>query len=132
MGTFAETAIINYCLSFADQGKQTYGFCFRSQQSEVCCFCFLFAENNGSCHFPFAKFRKRGDKDMETWKWRHRHRNMEHEEMETWRHQTENGKRKPGQFSLIHLPFAHHANITLSVLRLLMNKQTEVIRWQTD
>jgi hypothetical protein len=25
MGTFAETAIINYCLLFADQGKQTYG-----------------------------------------------------------------------------------------------------------
>ncbi len=33
MGTFAETANVNYCLSYADQEKQT---------SVSCYFCFLF------------------------------------------------------------------------------------------
>jgi hypothetical protein len=33
MGTFAETAIVNFRLSFADQGKQTSVFCFRLQQT---------------------------------------------------------------------------------------------------
>jgi hypothetical protein len=33
MGTFAGTAIANYCLSFADQGKQTFVFRFRLQQT---------------------------------------------------------------------------------------------------
>jgi hypothetical protein len=33
MGTFAVTAIIDYCLSFADQGKQTSIFHFRLQQT---------------------------------------------------------------------------------------------------
>jgi hypothetical protein len=40
MGTFAETANVNYRLSFADQEKQTY--VFRLQQT------------NGSCHFPLV------------------------------------------------------------------------------
>ncbi len=34
--------------------------------------------------------------------------------------------------SLICLPFAHRANGSLSFVRLLMKKQTEVIRLQTD
>jgi hypothetical protein len=42
MGTFAETAIVDYRLSFADQGNQTSVFCFRSQQ------------RNGSLPFPFS------------------------------------------------------------------------------
>ncbi len=29
MGMFVETAIVDYRLSFADQGKQTSVFCFR-------------------------------------------------------------------------------------------------------
>jgi hypothetical protein len=33
MGTFAETAIVNYRLSFADQGKQYCIFCFPLQQT---------------------------------------------------------------------------------------------------
>ncbi len=39
-----------------------------------------------------------GDMDMETrtWTWKHGHGNRE-----TWRHQTEKGKRKPRRFSLI-------------------------------
>jgi hypothetical protein len=41
MGTFAETAIVDYRLSFADQGKQTSVFSFLLQQT------------NGSLPFPF-------------------------------------------------------------------------------
>jgi hypothetical protein len=33
MGTFAETAIVGYYLSFADRGKHTSIFRFRFQQS---------------------------------------------------------------------------------------------------
>jgi hypothetical protein len=41
MGMFAETAIVDYSLSFAEKGKQTSVFCFRLQQT------------NGSLSFPF-------------------------------------------------------------------------------
>ncbi len=44
MGTFAETAIIVYRLSFVDQGKQTSVFRFNLQQT------------NGSFNFPFSIF----------------------------------------------------------------------------
>ncbi len=33
---------------------------------------------------------------------------------------------------LIHLPFAHHANRSLSFVHLLTKKQMEVIRWRMD
>jgi hypothetical protein len=42
MGTFAETTIVSYRLSFADQGKQTSVFRFRLQQT------------NGSLLFLFS------------------------------------------------------------------------------
>jgi hypothetical protein len=42
MGTFAETAIVDYCLSFANRGKQTSVFRFRLQQT------------NGSLPFLFS------------------------------------------------------------------------------
>jgi hypothetical protein len=35
MGTFAETAIIDYRLSCADQGKQTFVFLLRFQQTNI-------------------------------------------------------------------------------------------------
>jgi hypothetical protein len=38
----------------------------------------------------------------------------------------ENGKWKPKQFSLIHFPFSHSANESLSFVRLFAKKQTEV------
>ncbi len=44
--------------------------------------------------------------------------------------QTENGSR--GDFPLLRLPFAHHANGSLSFVRLLTKKQTELFRLQTD
>ncbi len=46
--------------------------------------------------------------------------------------ETLNGKRKPSQFSLICLPFAHFANKTLSFVSLLTKKQKEVTRLQTN
>jgi hypothetical protein len=48
MGSFAEAAIRNYCVSFADLGKQTSVFYFRSQQT------------NGSLpfHFPVCSKQK--------------------------------------------------------------------------
>jgi hypothetical protein len=52
--------------------------------------------------------------------------------METGRHQTENEKQKPRQFSLFHLPCAHCANGSLLIVRSLTKKQTEVTRSQTD
>jgi hypothetical protein len=54
MGMFAETANVNFFLSFAGQGKQTYFFCFsnaenkRKQTTEVCRFRFPSAANNGA------------------------------------------------------------------------------------
>ncbi len=41
-------------------------------------------------------------------------------------------KRKPRRFFLIYLQFAYHANRSLSFVRLLTKKQTEVIRLQMD
>jgi hypothetical protein len=68
---FAETAIVEYRLSFAEQGKPTSVFRFRLQQTNGSChFCFSFAECKRICclfHFPFAKFRKHGDMEIEMW-----------------------------------------------------------------
>jgi hypothetical protein len=48
MGTFAETAIVDYHLSLVNQGIQTSVFRFRLQQkkTEVCRFPFSFAATN--------------------------------------------------------------------------------------
>jgi hypothetical protein len=51
--------------------------------------------------------QKHGDMDMETWK-------------------TENRNRSPRWFSLICLPFAHHANWSLLFVCLLTKKETEL------
>jgi hypothetical protein len=99
MGKFAETEIIGYRLSFADQGKQTSIFSFRLQQI------------NGSLPFPFSacgipKTWRHGDVEMETWK--HGNIDMRHGNMEKWRYgdmemETRNFKnemqtRSPGDF----------------------------------
>jgi hypothetical protein len=69
MGTFSETAIVDYCLSFADHQKQTYVCHFRLQQTkEVCRFRFPFAENKRK--LPFSIFRipeTCGHGDTGTW-----------------------------------------------------------------
>jgi hypothetical protein len=46
MGTLADTANIDYRLSFVDQGKQIFIFCFRLQQT------------NGSLSFLFSACNK--------------------------------------------------------------------------
>jgi hypothetical protein len=79
MGMFAEKAIVDYRLLFADQGKQTSVFCFCLQQTNQS---FLFAENKRNLPFlvssVFCLWKHRdmymdtwrhGDK--KTWKWRH-------------------------------------------------------------
>ncbi len=45
MGTFDETAIVDYCLLFADQWKQIFVFRFRLQQTK---------ESLPFFRFPFA------------------------------------------------------------------------------
>jgi hypothetical protein len=81
MGTFAETAIVDYHLPFADQEKQTSVFSFHLQPT------------NWSLPCPFAVWRKQTEVPViglipfsvcgipETW--RHGHGDME---MEKWKH----------------------------------------------
>jgi hypothetical protein len=72
MGSLAEAAIVNYRLSFADQGKQTSIFRFRlQQQKEVCCFCFPFSSNKRKFLFSVSsvfRLRNSGKMEMETWR----------------------------------------------------------------
>jgi hypothetical protein len=65
---------------------------------------------------------------METWTWRHEHGDMDRDT------ETSNEKRKwkPRRFSLILFSFAHRGNGSLSFIRLLTQKQKEVIRLRTD
>ncbi len=121
-------------------------------------FCFPFAANKRESLFSISSMQLWNYGNMETWTrrhgdmetlnqgnmktWRHgdietwRHGDMEkwrHGDMETWtwRHQTENRKWMPRRFSLIRLPFAHHANGSLSILwrrnkrKLSVCKQTK-------
>ncbi len=83
---------------------------------------FCFQQTNGSLPFPFLICRKQTEVAV--------FRLRKHGDIETWRHQTENGS--PGVFPLSVLPFAHSANGSLSLVRLLTKKQTEVIRSQMD
>jgi hypothetical protein len=68
MGTFAETAILDYHLSLAKQEKQNFVFLFRLQQTNGSLpFLFPFVAKNGSCRFLFSfVFRLRNSGNMET------------------------------------------------------------------
>ncbi len=89
MGTFDETAIVGYHLSFADKGKQTPVFCFCLKQTNGSLpFPFPFAENKRKLPFSISPvFRLRKHREMETW----RNGNMETWRPRTWRHQMDNG-----------------------------------------
>jgi hypothetical protein len=103
MGTLAGTAIIDYRLySLPTKEKQRSISRFRLQQT------------NGSLTFMFSVCRKQmeiavfflvpffhlwNSANVESWTWRHGDMDMERSK----------GKSKPRQFSLIHIPFAHHA-----------------------
>jgi hypothetical protein len=55
VGTFAETAIVDYRLSFADQGKQASVFRFLLQQTDgSLLFRFPFAESKRKLHFSVS------------------------------------------------------------------------------
>ncbi len=135
---FAETATVNYRLSFADKGQQTSVFLFHLQQSIGSLpFPFSFTANKQKLPFSISSiFRLRYSGNMETWK--HGDIDMRHGNMKKWRHVHNNidlknsiFKGKPRQFSLICLPFAHCANRSLLFVFLLTKKQTKVIRLQT-
>jgi hypothetical protein len=83
MGTFAETAIIDYHFPFADQGKQTSVFSFHLQNKrKFAPSVFCLQQTNGVAVFrqfcfPLVEFEtwRHGHGGMETW--RYRHGNME-------------------------------------------------------
>jgi hypothetical protein len=78
MGTLAETAIVDYHLSFADQEKTNFRFSVSvcRKETEVCHFRFLFAANKWKLQFSISSvFCLRNAGNMETW--RCRQENME-------------------------------------------------------
>jgi hypothetical protein len=87
MGTFADTAnhrlpfIVNRLPTKAIKCPFSVSSC--SKQTEVCCFCFPFAENKWKLPFPvssvipFVEYQKHGDKDMETETWSHGEMDMD-------------------------------------------------------
>jgi hypothetical protein len=53
MGTFAETAIVDYRLSFADRGKHLiFRFCLQLTNWKFAVSVFCLKKTNGSCCFP--------------------------------------------------------------------------------
>jgi hypothetical protein len=146
MGTFALTAVVDYCLLFANQGQHSHLYVsVRSKLTEFAFYVYCLQQINRSCPFLSVLFSasripetwrhgykdietwikwRHGDMDMETWIWRHGHRDMELNKL--------NEKRKPKWLSWVRLLFAHRANGSLSFVRLLTKQQTEVIHLQTD
>jgi hypothetical protein len=112
-----ETAIVDYRLSFADQGKQTSVFSVSvfSKQTEVCHFRFPFAKNKRKLPFSVSSvFRVRNSVNMEI--------------------ETSNRKRKTEAQAIFlnSLTICSSCKRKLSFVRLLTKKQTEVIRLQTN
>ncbi len=116
MGTFAETAIIDYNLLCADQGnKLPFSLSVFRKQTEVCRFRFPFAENKKKLPFSIRSVLRSGNRDIY----------MRHVDMET-----SSRKRNPGQFSLIHLLFALCANGSLSFAFCWRNKRRlSICKW---
>jgi hypothetical protein len=71
MGPFAETAFVDYRLSFADQEKQTFAFHFRLQETNGSLPFFLFAANKRKLPFSInSVFHLWNSRNMETYTWR--------------------------------------------------------------
>ncbi len=77
MCTFAETAIVDYLLLFADQGKPKSGsVSARSKQTEVAISVFRLQQTNGGCRIcsvslcGILETWRHGHGDMETWRLR--------------------------------------------------------------
>jgi hypothetical protein len=105
MGKFAETAIFNYCFRLPTKENKCPFFVSKcSKQTEVCRFCFLFAEkktevavsislvfclwNSGNAD-TWTDKETWGNADLETWK--HGHKDKE---IWTWTWRLRNSKRK--------------------------------------
>jgi hypothetical protein len=104
MGTFAETANVDYRLLFAELGKQTSVLSIDIYIRKQNYVYIIYIHIHIHIHIPIYIMPL----------------------------QTEDGKWKPRCFSLIRLLFAHRTNGSLSFVRLLTKKQTEVIRLQKD
>jgi hypothetical protein len=127
-----ETAIVDYCLSFADQGEQTFVFCFRLQQTDGSFpFSFPFEQTNGSLPFSLSfcsKQLKVAVFPVSLYIYM-----FMSFETATCINICYHFKRKTeAQTIFFLLPFAHCANESLSFVHLLMKKQTEVICLHTD
>jgi hypothetical protein len=97
MGTFAETAIVDYRLSFVYQGKQmsVFPFSFASDKRKFAVSVFRLQKTNEVAiffqfRFLFVEFRKCEDVDMEGDMKTLRHGDMEswrQEDKKTWSHE---------------------------------------------
>jgi hypothetical protein len=106
MGTFADTAIFDYLLSFADQGKQTSAFRFRLQHTDGS-LPFMFSVCKNKRKSPFSVSSVLRLRKQKTWTWRHEIETQKHEDtdmdMETWTNgdmETPNENGSPGYFPL--------------------------------
>jgi hypothetical protein len=102
LGTFTESANVDYHLSFADEVEQTSISICRKQR-EVCRFRFCLKQTNRSCRFPQYTYAA-----------------------------ISNGKQKPKRISIIRLPFAHHANRKFAVCLFVNEETNENYPFETD
>ncbi len=113
MGTFAETAIIDYHLGIycwpTKENKLLLSISIRSKQTEVGRLCFLCTANKQKLPFSISSV-------IYLYKYS----------------AVKSRKLKSRRFSLIRLPFSHRANGSLSFVCFLTKKPMEVIRLQTD
>jgi hypothetical protein len=126
MGMFAETANVDYCLLFADQGKQTYvsRYPFAENKWKFAIFRFPFAENKRKQPFSVSSvFHLHIYICIETAAYIYGYPYIYAA--------VSSGKREPRRFFLVRLRFAHRANGSSSFVRLF-TKKPEVIRLQTD
>ncbi len=115
MGTFTETAMIDYCLSFVEQENKlpfSVSVCSKQTEFDVC-----FQQINRSCHGDMETWRH-GDIEMETWTWK----------SDIFRKKIK-VKREVQAIFINPFPSVHSANGSLSICT---KKQTEVIRLQMD
>ncbi len=137
MGTFAQTAIVDYRLLFSDQGKQTSVSIPFPANTEVCRFRFLSVWFSVYI-FIYGKRNWRKTATSVCYILKHQlnvYLCKYAANMYIYIYiyaAVSNRKQKPRWLSLICLPFAHRTNESLLFVHLLAKKQTEVIHLQTD
>jgi hypothetical protein len=115
MGTFAETSIVDYHLSFAGtkENKLLFSVSVCSKQTEVCHFRFPFAENKQKLPFSVSsavcgipETRRHGGRDIEAWRYGNG-------VMETWRNGDMGTVRYEGSNSVsVRYHTVHHGYLT--------------------